>query len=301
MSAPTPDPGSLLASVARRYATATSYVDEGEQWSLIDDPSKGARNPEALIEEVERWEATTQRERTDLLIRRALKNDFPGSCSRSPFRTHFRRPDRFRFEFKHNSAPFVATTDSELNRFFAWIENGVPKSWWTLQPEVEERKSIFQPLGAMAGVSSGVSVNIPRLLMPDLASPSILPPPASVLDVRSERMDGVDCLRIEHRPRREEARALWIDRDTSLIRRLWSWTRFTQEFLRRQDEQSRDVIMKSEVTKYFTAEDKRDILEDRPDDFREFTAESVTTYRPAVDVEIDPQSFVVVLPTEGPG
>jgi hypothetical protein len=304
MSARAPDPAALLASVAGRYATLRSYRDEGEVVTAFVGTTRSptAPDPDGLLAEVARWDAEMHAYRdageVALAFARASRSDFR-FATRRPFRTHFVRPDRFRFEFRSNCAPFILKPESDWEWFVAWLEGGVPKSWWTLQPAIEERDSIFDPLGAAAGISSGASTNIPALLMPGSTSRSVLPPPDSVLGVEEDQVDGIECHRIEHRTARNERSMLWIETGSLLVRRLWSTTTFTQEFLRRQHEETRDVIAGAEVTKHFTAESKKRILERGPSDTEPFATETVTTFRPAADVEIEPESFAVVLPSKG--
>jgi hypothetical protein len=304
MSARAPDPAALLASVARRYATLKSYRDEGEVVTAFVGTNRlpTAPDPDALLAEVASWHAKMHAYRDDgevaLAFTRASSSDFR-FATRMPFRTHFVRPDRFRFEFRSNAAPFILKPESEWEWFVAWLDGGVPKSWWTLQPAVEQRDSIFHPLGAAAGISGRASTNIPALLMPGSTSRSVLPPPDSVLGVEEDQVDGIECHRIEHRTPRNERSWLWIETGSLLVRRLWSTTTFTQEFMQGQQKEIRDAIVEEAAANRPTAETKQRILEHGLPYTEPFKTETVTTYRPAADVEIEPESFAVVLPSKG--
>jgi len=258
-----PDPTTLIADVAERYASMRTYRDDG------DAVTKYEHGPFSSIAE---------------------------HTTRDFFRTLFSRPDRFRFEFRHDSG-LAAKPESEWNWYVAWRLGGKAKSWWTLRPFVEESASIFDCLGAAAGISSRTSVNVPGMLMPGGPAGSALPAPKRVDSVRREEVDGVDCLRMDGRRTEGVATTWWFDANTLLLRRIHQVTHFTKEFLQRQHEWTRDVISKAEPHGALTPEVKRRILDERLP-LREFTSEATTTYRAAADVAIDDSSFTDGLPPD---
>jgi hypothetical protein len=253
------DPSSFLTNVVQRYQSMRSYRDEGR-----------------IVAE--------------------FKMRLGAFTTNASFRTCFLRPDRFRFEHRSKSAPFVEVPESEWNRYLAWMEGGECRSWWTLQPIIERRASIFEPLGAAAGISSGSSVNIPKLLLPGSSGPSVLPSVDQVSAVQPDRLEGVECLRIDAHSVGTTSRKLWVGAESLLLMQLWESVRFTKEIQLRQDEATRKAVEGPEFAKRFTPDQIKRMLEREPPSTEEFTVETVTSYRPEADVDIDAGAFVVEIP-----
>ena len=79
------------------------------------------------------------------------------------FKLAFLRTGQFRFEYR----------EIEKDRLYIIIRNKDNKTyrWWTLHPEEEEKESLYSALAAAAGVSSGTSLHIPELLLPNEIDP----------------------------------------------------------------------------------------------------------------------------------
>jgi hypothetical protein len=130
----------------------------------------------------------------------AVANEFTtpdGKAEKPPestFTTAFIRPDRLKLDFRHNDG-------GTAKRSVIWTLKDGARSWWDLDNKVEKAESLDFALGARAGVTMGVSTEIPTLL---LASPKAdRPAPFSQLK-KLKRLDdgkinGVDCYKIEGR------------------------------------------------------------------------------------------------------
>src|SRR5262249_18501533 len=93
------------------------------------------------------------------------------------------------------------------------------KSWWTIQPNIEEHP-LALAVGAAAGVSSRSSLTIPRLLMPEAVQG------LSVIDLKGLKHAGEDivdgglCVKVEGTTRRGDRETVWIDQATNLVRKV---------------------------------------------------------------------------------
>jgi RNA polymerase sigma factor (sigma-70 family) len=134
---------------------------------------------------------------------------------KKPFTTRFVRPRLFRFEFTERDS------FEELKRYVIWSDAAPDraKAWWTVRPKVEEQ-SLAMCVGAAAGVSSLSSLTVPRLLMPAAI------PAQSLADLRGpkiedvEVVDGAPCDRVEGTDPRGNKETLWIDKASSLVRKV---------------------------------------------------------------------------------
>ncbi|WP_068412183.1 RNA polymerase sigma factor [Planctomyces sp. SH-PL62] len=173
-------PGRLLAEVQKTYAGAKSYEDEGESTAVFTSPSG----------------------------KRTVKK---------PFSTRFLRPNLFYFEFSQRTGD----GDGEMDRFVVWSDAAPESSkhWWTLRPKVQE-ETLQMALGGASGISGGTSTLIPSLLMPE-AVPTY---PLRVLkDPRfagEEVVDESSCRKVEGKNLSGDVETYWIDRSTSLVRKL---------------------------------------------------------------------------------
>ncbi|WP_435021522.1 LolA family protein [Tundrisphaera sp. TA3] len=169
-----------FARMVRAYATARSYEDTGEITTVFNGPNVNFAN----------------------LLR---------------FSTKYERPTRFRFEFS-DIGPDGRT---EKSHYVIWSAEAPEraKSWWTIQPKVSE-VSMRQALGTAAGVSGRSSVNLPSLLMP---GPRVEVPFGGMHDLKlggEAEIEGVACWWIDGKSRRGDPLAIWIDKDSSLVRKI---------------------------------------------------------------------------------
>jgi hypothetical protein len=206
------DPEQILTALAEVYATCLSYRDSGRV--------------------VTKFFLQHRRPRTSV----------------KPFTTAFIRPDRFRFEYKHRYE-----VEDEWDRHIVWANGGEVRTWWDVSPGVERPESLSLALAGAGGVSGGSAHTIPTLLMPDRVGGRRLTELVDVVSLGDEALGGVTCYRLSGRfvpyprdPAAEERRRLeairitgreperaeqgplnvWIDRGTSLVRRIEYQTRF---------------------------------------------------------------------------
>jgi hypothetical protein len=150
------------------------------------------------------------------------------ATSERPFKTAFVRPGHFRFQF----------TDTGLgdrsSRYIVWSDGNEVRSWWDAQPGVRHPGSLQEALVPATGISGGSSVRVPGLLLPeDIDEGSLLLSPERIEDAVDR---GVACIRIKGKGRKtpyalptgptrsvtvlDESVTLWIDRATSLLRKV---------------------------------------------------------------------------------
>jgi len=252
-----PEPASLIAAVARRYADLRSYRDKGEcVTSFSNSPYKAERR----------------------------------------FRTEFVRPDRFRFEFRERPGR-SDIPEADWTTFVAWMSGGVAHSWWTLKPVVETRGTIFDCLLPAAGISRRTSMNVPGLLLPGRPVESVFPETAAIATVTRTKIDSVDCVRIDRAPAPDRSMSWWIVSNSLLLLRSEEIVRYTKERQRKLHEGWEQVLVLPVEQGGLTEKQKRLLSERPPKPRSEYTAHSVTTYRPAADVEIEPDAFTKGLPS----
>jgi hypothetical protein len=133
------------------------------------------------------------------------------------FATRFVRPDRFRFEFSERSCC------QDENRYIIWMDGSSVRKWWEIDPKVKELPDLESAVYAAAGVSGGVSMRVPTLLLPetlgeadDAAFPLGLEAPSRIAD---GDVEGTPCFRIRARTRIEDV-VVWVEKSTYLIRRV---------------------------------------------------------------------------------
>lgn len=206
-------------------------------------------NPEQILAAVaERYAACSSYRDAGHVVNRFVRPDGGTRTSVKPFATAFVRPDRFRFEFRDRF-----TDAGEWHRYLVWAGGGAVRTWWDIQPGVEEPASLGSALGAATGVSGGASGTVPGLLLPSVVSGRRLTDLGEVAWLTDADLGGVACHRLGGRvaPARvdlaqderhsEEVRRLtgrpleraerspltvWIDRGTLLVRRIEESVRF---------------------------------------------------------------------------
>lgn len=166
-----------------------------------------------------------------------------------PFITSFARPNKLRFEFRDQLIGGWLTqfgVAEKWRRYIIAFENDLIRSWWDIDPGVKNRDSLTESLRGASGVSSSLSTTIPALLRPDLDLGRLVTNFHEIDSFASEELDGVKCYRIQgryHNLQQQEKEpdldqpismrmprpfatpqynptTLWIDQNTTLIRRI---------------------------------------------------------------------------------
>jgi hypothetical protein len=145
----------------------------------------------------------------------------------TPFKTAFVRPGPLRFEFVDTGL------GDRSSKLVLWWNGAEVHSWWDAQPGERLSDSLQQALDAAAGISGGVSLRIPGMLLPAVVgagAPLVGPERLRDADDR-----GVACLRITGKSRatpytqttgsitvtvQDESITLWIDRARFFLRKV---------------------------------------------------------------------------------
>jgi len=124
------------------------------------------------------------------------------------FTTAFQRPDAFRFEFK----------DKENGSYIIWRKGQEVKTWWDLQPVIQQGKSFSMAIAGVTGVSGGTAHTVPNLLLPqDVGGVNVL----ALKDVK-KLDDVVIGGKSFYRVQVVDKQVLWIGKDDFLIHRIES-------------------------------------------------------------------------------
>lgn len=137
-----------------------------------------------------------------------------------PFSTSFIRPDAFRFEYQERSS------EKEWKHYIVWQKGSEIKSWWTLRPTVKEFNSLSMALAGPTGISGGSAVLIPSLLMPDSITSNSLGFMTELKFLGEERVGSHSAYKIEGQDRAGQRYILWIDKQRSLILKVFETTKF---------------------------------------------------------------------------
>ncbi|MBI5434233.1 MAG: hypothetical protein HZA52_15475 [Planctomycetes bacterium] len=246
----------LVARVRVAYASADGYRDEGEVTTVFVD------------------ETPAPRRRTQ----------------RKHFRTAFRRPDRFRFEY---TVKGLGPSGEWDRRLVLWNEAGVHVHW-TIRPAIRQEETLAGALSSATGVSGGASNLVAGLLLPESVTHDPLFGAEAGAWVRTDVEGGRECDVLSYAsPGRPEPRTLWLDARTHLILRIddrhvfddaWHLAqREAHEALLETDVSSEDRKMIEELVAHFAS---------RP---RGLRTETTTTCRPSLAV---PDEGVFATPTE---
>jgi RNA polymerase sigma factor (sigma-70 family) len=176
-------PEQIIAVMAKTYADARSYEDEGEVTIVFVDGPTG---------------------------RFTVKR---------PFSTKFVRPKLYRYEFTERAGD----GEGERKRFVIWSDAAPERSryWWTVQPKIEEGP-LAMSIASGTGISGGSAFTVPNLLMPDTLPG---PPLTGLKDLKlvgEEAVDEAPCYKIEGKSRRGDPETAWIDKATSLVRKIFT-------------------------------------------------------------------------------
>ena len=252
----TQEVAALLARIAERYRSISTYSDVGEQVS-VSIHGDGA------------WNRRTTKRR---------------------FRTLFARPASFLFECKEVGVG----PEKGWMTWVAWQpkEEGASWTWGTITPTIDGPQSLCESLSAIAGVCGGSSWPVGRLLGLYSDSVGFMPDPGTWRFAASEALEGRVCRIVEGpTPLPGHFDRFWFQEETLLLRRIENRVVFGSEL----HEFTLDIKTKQlagmsvDDPHYHVMADSLELQKKHrlPD----FVVESVTTWHPEVDVPIDPVAF----------
>ena len=141
-------------------------------------------------------------------------NDGPtgGTIEKMPFKTFFKRPNLFRFEW----------TDYEITKLgrtkVVWFNGKEAFSYW--EPDLyEKQESLSMAVAGATGISYGTVLTVSRLIMPDELDESHLKTLVKASIVSEEDFEGVRCYRIKAMEGSDPIE-LWIGKNDFLLRKL---------------------------------------------------------------------------------
>lgn len=238
-------------------ATATAPAQES--------PARGdeaALAPETILLKMVRVYHNCRSYRDSGEVRTTLRVGDGRAGSDRPFQTAFVRPDRFRFQF----------TDTGLGErssaYVVWTDGDEVRSWWDAKPGVRNAGTLRDGLGIAAGVSGGSSMRVPGLLLPgSVGGGPLVVAPERIQDGADR---GVPCFRIRGKSQKTPY-TLTMGGQTLTV----------------QDES---------ITLWI---DRATLLLRKVEDrktFDTYNSESITTYKPEIDVDIPPAELTFTAP-----
>ena len=139
------------------------------------------------------------------------QNSINTSTDQLSFSTAFVRSERFRFEHKDLLIPSQPS-------YIIWRNGEDVLSWWDIVPGIQTQDSLSMAIAGATGVSQGLAVTIPSLLIPDQVGLYYIIPDAQRL--QDAVVDGVNCYRIID----TSGSTYWIDAKTYFIRRIEAYS-----------------------------------------------------------------------------
>jgi len=129
------------------------------------------------------------------------------------FSTVFVRPDKFRFEFRDRFP------EGQFGRHVVWRESNAVKTWrYQFHPKVKFAPDLSLALAGATGLSHGVAVTIPQLLLPQEINARGLFSEDQVEWVGNEECQDRACAKISSRG--AIGYFVWIEIETGLILRV---------------------------------------------------------------------------------
>jgi hypothetical protein len=206
---------------------ALSLAGSGAAQPVAAPAAENALTPVQIVLAMEKVYAHCTSYRDSGVVKTVSLTDGGRFGGEQPFRTAFVRPGRLRFEFTDRGL------GDRSSRFVVWLSQGDVLTWWDARPEVRQASSLQEALGASSGLSAGVSDRVPGLLLPhEVGAGSRLLSPERIEDAQDR---GVMCIRIKGKSRqtpysmtmgaqvltvKDEVVTLWLDRTTSLLRKV---------------------------------------------------------------------------------
>ncbi len=250
----------LLARTASIYGSCSTYQDTGEVTTVFIT----GRWP---------WDRRTQRTR---------------------FKTAFVRPNRFLFEYREVGVG----PESEWHGGVMWMRGPELRNWSTHKLVPDEYKSASDAMGAFAGVSSGASHFIPRMLDSKLGAAGSLPDSPTARVVGNGDLDGVLCTRVEGVRYRGQRVIVWIEDQSGLVRKLETGHNFDESAFNQQAKEIREALAAMDPS-----DPKRAVMEKAVCHFAErrtpdYRTEATTVWSPVLDRPIDQGVFDFVPPAD---
>ena len=223
-----------------------------ESKALGDDATLA---PETILLKMARVYRTCRSYRDSGEVRTTLLTDGGRAGSDRPFHTAFVRPDRFRFQF---TDPGLGERSSA---YIVWTDGTEVRSWWDAKPGVRNAGTLQAALGVAAGISGGSSTRVPGLLLPSSIGEGPLVIAAERIQDGTDR--GVSCFRVRGKSQKTPyTLSMGVQTLTVQDESITLWIDRATFLLRK--------------------------VEDRKT-FATYNSESITTYKPEIDVEIPPE------------
>jgi hypothetical protein len=127
----------------------------------------------------------------------------------APFQTAFERPDRFRFG-----------VEGMMLGWIVWRHGPAIRSW-SRHDGYEKPESLELALAALAGVSGGSSVTVPKLLLADAVHGPVLTEMTDVVRLEDADLGSSRCYCLRGR-QASCTRTVWIDQTSHLLLRVVS-------------------------------------------------------------------------------
>lgn len=131
------------------------------------------------------------------------------------FTTAFARPDRFRFEFRE-----FRNGGQEYEQYIVWRDGESVRTWWSIQPGIENETSLGMAIAGATGVSGGSAYTIPSLLLPDEIGGRGLTDLTRLEVLDDEDVNAVPCSKIQGRERSGDVNTLWVEKGSYLVRKI---------------------------------------------------------------------------------
>lgn len=135
------------------------------------------------------------------------------------FKTVFRRPEAFRFEYRAKLGDPTNPSPGFEDRMIVHRDKSGVHTWWSIEGGSESPKSLSLALAGATGVSSGTAHTIPVLLMPLEIGGRSLGTAGDWSLLSEESEGGVPCCRLK-RSKDKGTETIWIDKARFLILRL---------------------------------------------------------------------------------
>lgn len=185
----------ILNNMFRVYSRLTSYQDEGILVTTNDEPTGG-------------------------------------TIEKMPFKTFFKRPNLFRFEWTEFGITKLGRT------YRIWFNGKEAFTYW--EPDrYEKEESLSLAVAGATGVSSGTVNTVSRLLLPDELGDSLVKRLTKVALSGEDVIDGVRCYRIKGSDGGDPLE-LWVGKNDFLLRKLRRETK-SGDTLRIEEETRRKI------------------------------------------------------------
>ena len=192
-----PNATSILNNMFRVYSRSTSYQDEGILVTTRDEPTGG-------------------------------------TIEKMPFKTFFKRPNLFRFEWTDYGATKLGRTK------MIWFDGKQAFTYW--EPDYyEKEESLNLAIAGVSGVSDEAVNTVSDLLMPDRTTRSTLKKLVNVSVLGEEIFEGVRCYRIKGKEGNSSLE-LWIGKTDFLLRKLRKESKYENQ-LRIHEETRRKILL----------------------------------------------------------